>query len=150
LTHKITKRVSPPKLVIFDCDGVLVDSELLANQVFLEKLKALGLNPTIADLFERFVGRTLSNCLSQVEQMLGRPVPDSFLRDLDQATFQAFEQDLKAVEGIEFVLNTLDTAGIQYCVASSGSQNTRPHGSFAALGRTHLQCKRCGPIKAVS
>jgi HAD superfamily hydrolase (TIGR01509 family) len=110
-----------PKLVIFDCDGVLVDSELLANQVFLERLNALGLNLKIADLFERFVGRTMSNCLSQVEQMLGRSVPENFLLELDQATFQVFEQNLKAVEGIEFVLDTLDAAGIQYCVASSGS-----------------------------
>jgi HAD superfamily hydrolase (TIGR01509 family) len=111
----------PPKLVIFDCDGVLVDSELLANQVFLEKLTALGLKLSLANLFENFVGRSMSACMAQVEQMLGAPAPVGFLAELDAATFQAFESDLKAVPGIEQVLNALDAAAIPYCVASSGS-----------------------------
>jgi beta-phosphoglucomutase-like phosphatase (HAD superfamily) len=110
-----------PKLVIFDCDGVLVDSEILANQVFLDKLTALGLELNLADLFERFVGRTMADCMAQVEVMLGKPAPAQFVTELDRATFQAFENELKAVEGIGLVLDTLDMAKIPYCVASSGS-----------------------------
>lgn len=112
---------SRPELVIFDCDGVLVDSEVLANQVFLDKLTALGLKLSLADLFEKFVGRTMLDCMAQVEKMLGKPAPAHFVTELDQATFQAFENDLKAIEGIDFVLDALDAAKIPYCVASSGS-----------------------------
>lgn len=146
IAYPTSKLVTAPKLVIFDCDGVLVDSELLANQVFLEKLRAFGLNLTIADLFERFVGRTMSDCLSQVEQMRGRPVPEGFLRDLDQATFHAFEAALKPVAGIEFVLNTLDAAGIQYCVASSGSHSKMNK----TLGLTGLLSRLEGRIYSAS
>ena len=110
-----------PKLVIFDCDGVLVDSELLANQVFLRKLQALGLKLDLIDLFERFVGRSMADCMSQVEKMLGRKPPSNFLTELDAETFEIFEQDLKSVSGIENVLQHLDQLHIPYCVASSGS-----------------------------
>ncbi len=114
-------RLRPPKLVIFDCDGVLVDSEVIANQVFLDKLLALGLKLELADLFEKFVGRTMADCMAQVEVMLGKSAPAQFVSELDHATFLAFESDLKAVDGIALVLDALDAAKIAYCVASSGS-----------------------------
>lgn len=112
---------SPPALLILDCDGVLVDSEVLANQVFLEALRGLGLDLQLADLFERFVGRTMADCLRQVEAMLGRPVPEGFLAQLDARTFEAFERGLKAVPGVVSLLDRLDQARVPYCVASSGS-----------------------------
>jgi HAD superfamily hydrolase (TIGR01509 family) len=133
---------SLPELVIFDCDGVLVDSELLANQVFLEKLTELGLKLSLADLFENFVGRTMAYCMSEVERMLGRAAPETFVADLDQATFRAFENELKVVDDIELVLDALDTVGIPYCVASSGS-----HQKMAkTLGLTGLLPRLSGRI----
>lgn len=107
--------------MIFDCDGVLVDSEVLANQVFLDKLTALGLKLSLNDLFDRFVGRSMAACMQEVERMLGRPPPDDFQTQLDAATFLAFEADLKPIDGIVEVLNALDRADLPYCVASSGS-----------------------------
>jgi HAD superfamily hydrolase (TIGR01509 family) len=138
--------IIPPKLVIFDCDGVLVDSELLANQVFLEKLTALGLKLNLADLFENFVGRTMSACMAQVEQMLGQPAPPSFLAELDAATFRAFETDLKTVPGIEYLLDGLDAEAIPYCVASSGSHAKMDK----TLGLTGLLPRLAGRIYSAS
>ncbi len=63
------------ELVIFDCDGVLVDSERLTNTVFAELLNEQGLNLTLADMFDQFVGRTTAECMAKVETMLGKPPP---------------------------------------------------------------------------
>ncbi len=50
-------------LVIFDCDGVLVDSERITNQVFCTMLNELGLKVTLDDMFERFVGHSMQQCI---------------------------------------------------------------------------------------
>ena len=64
------------ELVIFDCDGVLVDSERLANQVFAQILnEELGLSLTLNDMFDTFVGHSSSQCMKIIESMLGKKPP---------------------------------------------------------------------------
>ena len=63
------------QLVIFDCDGVLVDSERITNQVFADMLGELGLAFTLEDMFERFIGRSMAQCLDEIAVLLGRPPP---------------------------------------------------------------------------
>jgi HAD superfamily hydrolase (TIGR01509 family) len=104
-------------LVIFDCDGVLVDSELIANRVFAEMLVELGLSVTIDDMFERFVGHSMAYCLDLVRGMLGRPVPPGFVDALRERTARAFVEELQPVPGIHDALDALTCAS---CVASSG------------------------------
>lgn len=58
--------MSPYQLVIFDCDGVLVDSERITNQVFADMLGELGLAFTLEDMFEQFVGRSMAQCLDKI------------------------------------------------------------------------------------
>ncbi len=64
-------------LVIFDCDGVLVDSEMITNTIFVRMLNELGMSLSLDDMFERFVGRSMPQCVALVEGMLGRPVPEA-------------------------------------------------------------------------
>ena len=67
-----------PELVIFDCDGVLVDSERVANEVFARALdEVCGLEFTLEDMFDTFVGHSRLQCLQKIEALLGRPPPDA-------------------------------------------------------------------------
>jgi HAD superfamily hydrolase (TIGR01509 family) len=105
-------------LVIFDCDGVLVDSELITNRVFAQMLNELGIAISLEDMFERFVGRSMPQCLEIVTKLLGRPVPRHFVEQYQTRTATALKAELKAVPDIETVLAAMR---IPYCVASSGT-----------------------------
>ena len=107
------------ELVIFDCDGVLVDSELISNRVFAALLGELGLPVTLEFMFESFVGRSMQHCWEQVAGMLGKEVPAHWQHELQLRTTAALEAEVQAVHGIEAVLESLD---VPYCVASSGSR----------------------------
>jgi HAD superfamily hydrolase (TIGR01509 family) len=109
-----------PELVIFDCDGVLVDSELIANRVFAAMLAELGLSLPLEYLFEHFVGRSMQHCWEQVARMLGREVPQELRDELQLRTIAALQAEVQAVPGIEAVLDSLD---VPYCVASSGTHS---------------------------
>jgi HAD superfamily hydrolase (TIGR01509 family) len=105
-------------LVIFDCDGVLVDSELITNRIFARMLNELGIPVTLEDMFEQFVGRSMATCIEKIAVLLGRPVPEDFVHQYHARTNAALRSGLKAVPGIDTVL---DEIKVPYCVASSGS-----------------------------
>ena len=105
-------------LVIFDCDGVLVDSELITNRVFAQMLNELGIAISLEDMFERFVGRSMPQCLEIVTKLLGRPVPQHFVEEYQTRSAAALKAELKAVSDIETVLAAMR---VPYCVASSGT-----------------------------
>ena len=69
----------PYDLLIFDCDGVLVDSEPIANRVFTEALREIGLSMSYDEVCRRFIGLSMSRCLAIIEELLGRPAPDDFV-----------------------------------------------------------------------
>lgn len=106
------------QLIIFDCDGVLVDSEAIQNRVFTRMLNEAGLAINYDEVVRQFVGRKMSDCLAVVEQRLGSPLPADFEARLQQRTFAAFESELKPVHGVEQALSHIDAA---VCVASNGS-----------------------------
>jgi HAD superfamily hydrolase (TIGR01509 family) len=108
------------KLVIFDCDGVLVDSERITNQVFAQMLNEMGIPVTLEYMFEHFVGRSMNQCLALISELVGHEPPDNFLEQYRCRTKAALESSLKAVSGIEAALNELKLA---YCVASSGDHD---------------------------
>jgi HAD superfamily hydrolase (TIGR01509 family) len=110
-------------LVIFDCDGVLVDSELITNRVFARMINELGVPVTLDDMFEKFVGRTMSYCCGLITQMSGRPLPEDFVAQYRLRTTAALHAELRAVPGIENVLDAIEARGLPYCVASSGSHD---------------------------
>lgn len=118
-------------LVIFDCDGVLVDSELIANRVFQEMLAEYGVSVSMEHMFEHFLGHSITHCLTLVGDLLGREPPADFEPLLRERTARAFEAELQPVAGIVTALGELT---LPYCVASSG-----PHSKMrVSLGVTGL------------
>ena len=108
------------KLLIFDCDGVLVDSEGIANRVFAEQVVGLGISMTTEEAAKRFTGIKMSKSIDYVEELLGHPVPVEFLTDYRRRSFEAFRQELQPIKGIEELIKKLDKP---FCVASNGPRN---------------------------
>ena len=134
----MTSAHGPVELVIFDCDGVLVDSERLAVRVEARLITELGWPLSEADVLERFVGRSDAYMLAEIEHTLGRPVPDWQSR-YERELHAAFHAELTTVDGIEAAL---DTIGLPTCVASSGT-----HTKLAlTLGLTGLLPRFAGRI----
>jgi HAD superfamily hydrolase (TIGR01509 family) len=104
-------------LVIFDCDGVLVDSEPLANAVLNDHLRAVGLDMPLEESTRLFTGLSMKSSVALIEARLGRTVPERFVDDLRAATETAFRRALQPVPGITAVLEDLR---LPFCVASSG------------------------------
>lgn len=110
-----------PELVIFDCDGVLVDSEPVANAILARAITRLGYPVTVADTRATFVGLSMAAIILQVQDWIGRQVPEDWRSNLQDETYQAFRQDLRAVPGVRAAVAQIRAANIAVCVASSGS-----------------------------
>ncbi len=106
-----------PELIIFDCDGVLVDSELIANQVLCEGLNRLGLAYTLERTMQNYMGKSFASCISMIEAEYRGEIAPLFWQQLQQQTYTRFDHELKAVSGVPELLNHLS---IRDCVASSG------------------------------
>lgn len=109
-----------PSLVIFDCDGVLVDTERLTNRNMADLVTELGHPMTGADCQKQFMGRTLEDVQQQVEALLGRALPQDWPDQVRRRDLESFEAGVPAIHGIEAVLDRLDREGLPYCVGSSG------------------------------
>ena len=108
-------------LVIFDCDGVLVDSEPLANASFSRALRAVGLDWTVEETMRRLMGRSMKSCVEVIEGVLARQLPEDFVHKLQAETLQAFrDAPLQAVPGINEAIDAIEARGIKTCIASSG------------------------------
>jgi HAD superfamily hydrolase (TIGR01509 family) len=125
--------------VLFDCDGVLVDSEAISCEVLSEMLGDIGLPHTFEETVDRFVGRSMASCLRLIEEGLGEPVPAEFAGEFERRTFARFSRDLVPVGG---VVEALDRIPWPQCVASSGD-----HGKLrTTLGATGLLARFEGRI----
>ncbi len=107
-------------LIIFDCDGVLVDSEQLASEVFSECLGCVGIDMSAAACFQQFQGQSLVNCYRWIEDNFSTPLPTDFNAFLELKTLERFSDELKPVAGVEKVLRYLSENEIDFCVASNG------------------------------
>ena len=117
-------------LVIFDCDGVLVDSEVISCQTHADMLSRCGYPITTDQVFRRFLGRSLKQACVEIEAELGHGLPDDFSAKLQAEMYSAFERDLQAINGIA---DALDALTVPVCVASSGSHQ-RMRVSLGATG----------------
>jgi HAD superfamily hydrolase (TIGR01509 family) len=107
-------------LVIFDCDGVVVDSERISHDVFGAFMRSLGARLSETEMHERFLGRRLAECLTIVEGLTGRPVPPHALERYKAERDRVLREHVQPIEGIREVLEWLT---IPYCIASSGDHD---------------------------
>jgi HAD superfamily hydrolase (TIGR01509 family) len=118
-------------LVIFDCDGVLVDSEVLTNTILRDMLVELGATVTLEDMFDSFVGHSMAQCLDLMRDLLGQYPPDDFVVDYRKRCVQVLQEELQPVPGIELALSRIR---LPMCVASSGDHDKMR----TTLGQTGL------------
>lgn len=105
------------KCIIFDCDGVLVDTEKIGNGVLLEMASEHGFEMKIEDAYRNFNGRKLKDCFKYIEETIDKELPETFESEFRQRSFDAFKTQVKPMEGVLEFINKLK---IPYCVASSG------------------------------
>jgi len=110
-----------PELVIFDCDGVLVDSEVIGNTIMAESLSTHGLPVSLEECMGLFVGATMAGVKVKAEG-LGATLPDDWVAQIYRKIYARLRQGCPLIEGVVGVLDALDAAGVPYCVASNGSR----------------------------
>jgi FGGY-family pentulose kinase/HAD superfamily hydrolase (TIGR01509 family) len=116
--RQLTHKSRWPELVIFDCDGVLIDSEVIALGVTRRRLSEAGLRLTDEETRERFLGLRLDSVMRRIETELGAPLPEEFAGDLSREILSAFARELKGVEGVRQAVGELRA---RVCVASSSA-----------------------------
>ncbi|HEX3976631.1 MAG TPA: HAD family phosphatase [Solirubrobacteraceae bacterium] len=123
----------PPALVIFDCDGVLVDSEGISNAVLADALRGLGLAISAEEAHDRYRGMFLSDIRGDAERRLGAPLPADFLETFERDRAEAFRASLQPVPGAASAVREVRAMGFEVCVASQGR-----------LSKTELTLTVCG------
>lgn len=102
--------------VIFDCDGVLIDSEIVACRIAAEELTRLGYAITTEQVIERFAGRPDREMRAEIEAEWRNRLPDTYTAQVNERTFAAYGKELRIMPGI---LEALDHLEVPVCVASS-------------------------------
>jgi len=105
------------KCIIFDSDGVLVDSETLSAKVFQQMARELGFDLDFETAVEKFAGTSMKENLQFIEENIKGELPVNFEREFRERTYEAFKADLQPVKGIHDLIKKLSIA---FCVASSG------------------------------
>lgn len=109
----------PFDLVILDCDGVLVDSEVISCRTLVDILSPFDPGYDLETVMRRYLGRPSSAVIEDYERMSGRPASAEFTRDWRAQLFAAFKSELQAVEGVR---KAVEAFGSDYCVASSSDE----------------------------
>lgn len=121
------------RLIIFDCDGVLVDSEPITNRVLAEDLTRHGLPITTERCIELFVGGTMAGVATRARE-LGADLPGDWIERFYDIMCAALAEEVMAVPGVHDTFDALDGAGLPYCVASNGPMRKMR----VTLGRAEL------------
>jgi HAD superfamily hydrolase (TIGR01509 family) len=105
-------------LVIFDCDGVLIDSEIISARMLVQELAGLGVQIDLAYVARHFLGRSYPTVMAQIRREFGLDLPASFEDQYRERLLDAFRQELKVMPG---VADVLDRLSVPFCVATSSS-----------------------------
>jgi HAD superfamily hydrolase (TIGR01509 family) len=105
--------------VLFDCDGVIVDSEAVGVAHFIRELEALGLGMSHAQVVELFVGKTLPGA-ARTLRAAGHPIPEDWHRGVYDRLYDTLAEGTPLIRGVEMALDALDAAGVRYAVGSNG------------------------------
>ncbi len=108
------------QLVIFDADGVLVDSEVISNRVLARLLTAAGLPMTLAETRRDYQGLLLDEVVTVTKDRFGHDLPADFLERFQAERAEEFRRELKPVQGAAEVVQRIQAAGVPVCVASQG------------------------------
>ena len=114
-------------LVIFDCDGILVDSEPIALRLNAEMLAELGWYPSDDEIVDLFLGRSMASNLLVIEERTGRPVPEAWTERFRMRMHEAHEAELTEIAGVREALDGIVARGVSRCVASSGTPDKIRH-----------------------
>jgi HAD superfamily hydrolase (TIGR01509 family) len=109
-------------LVIFDCDGVLVDSEILSCGTVVRAFARYGVACDLSTVVKRYLGRPASTVTDDYVRLARRPLPAGFVADWRADLFQAFAQHVAAMPGAREAVEALPQFGMDYCLASSGDE----------------------------
>lgn len=108
------------KCIIFDCDGVLVDSEPIANQVMVDMANELGASITLDYAYQHFKGNSFTNCAKHIAELIPGKIPSTFESEYRKRSFEKFKSEIKPIDG---VLDLIKSLKIPFCVASSGPES---------------------------
>jgi len=126
--------MTAPQLIIFDCDGVLIDSEVISARQLIAELKGYGVEMDMAFVSRHFLGRSYPVVLKEVRDRWGVALPDRFEADYRARLLAAFERDLRRMEG---VVEAIAALRLPYCLATSSSPE-RMRRSLDITGLTAL------------
>ena len=105
-------------LVIFDCDGVLIDSEIISAQMLVDELAGFGVGIDLPYVAQHFLGRSYPTVMAQIRREFGLDLPEAFEDQYRSRLMAAFEVGLKVMPGVKPVLEAL---ALPWCVATSSS-----------------------------
>ncbi|MBB4663428.1 HAD family hydrolase [Conexibacter arvalis] len=123
-----------PGLVIFDCDGVLVDSEPISMRVLTDAIGAVGVPMPLEEVHATFVGTDFATIEREVSRRRGAPVPDGWMDEFYAVRAEVFERELRPIAGARAAVEGVRADGWETCVASQG----RPAKMEQTLGLTGL------------
>lgn len=126
-------------LVIFDCDGVLIDSEVISLRMLISELRSHGLELTVEFVSRHFLGRSYPVVLQEIRSRFGLDLPPSFEADYRTRLLAAFERELRVMPGVAEVVRGL---AAPFCVATSSSPERVRHSlqiaGLSSLMGTHV------------
>ena len=105
------------KCIIFDCDGVLVDSETITCKVIVEMAKSVGLDIDLGLAIKEFSGKSLHGIFAYIQERIDKPLPENFEPVYREKTYTAFKNEIQPIAGVHSLLDRLT---VPFCVASSG------------------------------
>lgn len=130
-----------PALIIYDCDGVLIDSEPVASRVCAEEISALGWIMDTAESHARFLGMSLSAMVPAIEAHTGKKVPASWSQYLAARLAETLAIEAVMIDGAEAALRSTTALGLDWCIASNSGPEELV-AKFACCGLTALVAGR--------
>lgn len=115
--------MSKYKCVIFDCDGVLVDSEAISTGILADMANQYGANLDLNAALKIFKGCSMATCLEKIRDLVSKPIPKNFEAEYRKKSVAAFKEHIKPIEGVKEVVKGLKQLNIPFCVASSGLES---------------------------
>ena len=112
-----------PGLVIFDCDGVLVDSEPISERVSLEMIAEQGVALPLEEMSARYLGTSDADMVRDIERRLGITFPEGFVDEMQARKLVAFRAGVRPMDGVAGAVGAIASAGVPLCVASSGPRD---------------------------